>query len=59
VKDWEDDRVVKPKLKIISTLAMIGGAAVAHWKLDPPWPWILSGVFALAIVFVLTRKSKS
>ncbi len=58
VKDWEDHRVVRTKLKIISTLAMIGGAAIGHWKLHSPWFWILDGLFALAIVFVLTRKSK-
>lgn len=58
VKDWEDHRVLRPKLKIISTLAMIGGAGIGHWKLHSPWTWILDGVFLLSIVFVLTRKSK-
>ncbi len=58
VKDWEDHRVLRPKLKIISTIAMIGGAAIGHWKLNTPWPWILDAIFALSIVFVLTRKSK-
>ncbi len=58
VKDWEEHRVVRPKLKLVSTLAMLGGAAIGHWQLEAPWYWIIDGVFALSIVFMLTRKSK-
>ncbi len=58
VKDWEDHRVLRPKLKLFSTLAMIGGAAIGHWKVKAPWFWVLDGIFLLAIIFVLTRKSK-
>jgi uncharacterized protein len=58
VKDWEDDRVVKPKLKIFSTIAMVAGAAFGHWKLDLEWALALDVAFAAAIVFVLTRRSK-
>jgi uncharacterized membrane protein YbaN (DUF454 family) len=58
VRDWEDHHVVRTKLKIFSTVAMIGGAAIAHWKLQPPMPYIVDGVFALSLVFLWTRKSR-
>src|SRR5688572_15469404 len=32
VRDWEDHHVVRPKLKAFSTLAMIGGGAMGHFK---------------------------
>jgi uncharacterized membrane protein YbaN (DUF454 family) len=59
VKDWEAHQVVKPKLKIISTIAMVGGAAISYLKLDSPWSWIIMSLFLLAIIFMLTRKSKA
>lgn len=58
VKDWEDHRVVRPKLKAFSTIAMLIGAALGHWKLDLPWAVALDVAFALSIAFVLTRKSR-
>jgi uncharacterized protein len=58
VKDWEDHRVVRPKLKAFSTLAMIGAAVFAHFKLLIHWAIALDIVFGAAIIFVLTRKSK-
>jgi uncharacterized protein len=59
VKDWEDHRVVRPKLKIFSSLAMVGGAVLGHFTLDKLGFSIgLDVLFAAAIVFVLTRRSK-
>lgn len=58
VRDWEDHRVIRPKMKIIATLSMVMGAVIAHWKLDAPYPLILDVVFAASIIFVLTRKSR-
>ncbi len=58
VRDWEDHRVIRPKLKVFSTLAMAGGAAIAFWKLEQNWAIGISIVFGLSILFVLTRKSK-
>lgn len=58
VSDWEDHRVLRPKLKVISTVAMIGGAVIGHYKLSLTLALILDGVFLLSILFVLTRKSK-
>lgn len=58
VRDWEDHHVIRPKLKVISTLAMVGGAGVAHWKLALPAPFYFDAAFALALLFVWTRKSR-
>ena len=58
VKDWEEHRVVRPKLKVVSTVAMLAGAAIGHWQLEAPWFWWLDGIFALSILFLLTRKSE-
>ncbi len=57
VRDWEDDRVVRTKLKVFSLIAMLGGAGVGHWKLEGVWPWVMDAGFLASIVFVLTRKS--
>ncbi len=57
VRDWEDHRVIRPKLKIFSTLAMVSGAIFGHWKLSSPYPLILDAVFTLSILFLLSRKS--
>ncbi len=58
VKDWEDHGIVRPKLKIFSTVAMVAGAGMGHWQLEQPWPWVLDAIFFVSIVFVLTRKSR-
>jgi uncharacterized protein len=57
VRDWEDHRAVRPRLKILSTIMMVGGAGLGHWQLPLGWAIGLDAVFAAAIVFVLTRKS--
>ncbi len=59
VKDWEEDRVIRPKLKSVSTVMMLAAAGFAHWKLDLTKALILDGIFLIAIIFVLTRKSKA
>lgn len=58
VCDWEDHRVVRPKLKAFSTVAMIAGAAFGHFKLPLGWAIALDVVFLAAIIFVITRSSK-
>ena len=57
VRDWEDHRAVKPKVKAISTVMMLAGAGIGHYKFDLPWALALDGVFLICIIFVLTRKN--
>jgi uncharacterized membrane protein YbaN (DUF454 family) len=62
VRDWELDRVIRPRLKLFSIAMMIGGAALAYWKFREDEPAYAIGVpiaFALASVFVATRRSRS
>jgi uncharacterized membrane protein YbaN (DUF454 family) len=58
VRDWEDHQVVRTKLKLFSTIAMIGGAAMAYWKLEGTATIVISALFAASIAFIWTRKSK-
>ncbi len=59
VTDWEDHRVVRPKLKAFSTAAMVVGAVIGHWILEKvEWAIALDVIFAACIVFVLTRRSR-
>lgn len=58
IRDWEDFRVIRPKMKIIATLSLIAGAIIGHSKLPPEAAFTLDVVFAASIGFVLTRKSK-
>lgn len=57
VRNWEDHRVVRTRLKIISSIMMVGGAAIGHWQLEQEWAWILDAVFLGCIVFLVTRPS--
>ncbi len=62
VRDWELDQVIRPRMKITSILMMTGGAALAYWKFHEDQPKIAYGMpalFALAAIFVATRRSKS
>ena len=58
VSDWEDFKVVRPKMKIIATVSMIIGAIIGHMKLNSPYPYVLDVLFIASIIFVLTRKSR-
>ncbi len=58
VREWEDFKVIRPKMKIISTVSMIVGAVLAHNKFEPPMAYVLDAIFVLSIAFVLTRKSR-
>lgn len=58
VRDWEDHRVIRTRTKIFSTAAMTVGGAIAFFKFESPWTYIVPSLFVAAIVFVLTRKSK-
>ena len=58
VRDWEDFKVIRPKMKIVATVSMIAGAVFGHYKLHPQWAIALDIVFLISLIFVLTRKSK-
>ncbi|MFL5784708.1 MAG: YbaN family protein [Bacteriovoracaceae bacterium] len=58
VKDWEDHRVIRPKMKVIGSLSLIVGAVLSHLKFDLKWALMLDVVFLAAIAFILTRKSR-
>jgi uncharacterized protein len=58
VREWEDFKVVRPKMKIIATVSMIVGAVLVHYKLDFEWAIALDILFFIAIIFILSRKSK-
>ncbi len=57
VIDWENHRVLRPRLKVLSVLGMIGGGVIGHINLDLGWAIALDAIFLLCIAFVLTRKS--
>lgn len=57
VREWEDFRIIRPKIKIIATISMTIAAILGHMKLDQNWAYALDVIFGAAIVFVLTRKS--
>lgn len=57
VRDWEDKRAVKMKVKLVSTFMMMAGAGIGHWKFGMPWALALDGIFLLCILFVLTRRT--
>jgi uncharacterized membrane protein YbaN (DUF454 family) len=58
VREWEDFKVIRPKMKIIATASMLAGAVFGHYKLDHQWAITLDVFLALGIIFVLTRKNK-
>lgn len=57
IRDWEDFRIIRPKIKIIATVSMAVAAYLGHLKLDQAWAIAFDVIFAVAIVFVLTRRS--
>jgi len=61
LRDWEMDRVIRPRMKVVSVLAMLGGAGLTYWRFHERMEWVLPilASFAAAIVFVLTRKSRT
>jgi uncharacterized membrane protein YbaN (DUF454 family) len=58
VREWEDFRVIRPKMKVIAVLSLIAGAFIGHMKMDLEYAWVLDAIFAVAIMFILTRKSR-
>jgi uncharacterized membrane protein YbaN (DUF454 family) len=61
IRDWEDHKVIGPKMKVISSLAIIAGAVLAWYRfyeVNLNVAFILVGVFLASLVFVVTRKSK-
>ena len=58
VRDWEDYRIIRPKMKIIATVSMIVGAVLTYLKFSFPVAMAIDGCFLMAIIFVLTRRSK-
>ena len=62
VRDWELDRVVRPRLKLFSIGMMVAGGALAYWKFHATKPGYAIGVlvvFFVASIFVATRRSRS
>lgn len=57
VRDWEDQRAVATKTKIISCVMMAAGAVIGHTQLALGWALALDAVFLGCIAFVLTRKT--
>jgi len=57
VCNWEDHRVIQPRMKIISTLMMVGGALFSHWQISGSIPWIIDVVFLLSIGFIWIQRS--
>lgn len=57
VRDWEDHKVIRPKTKFFSVLAMLGGAVMAHLRFPLNLCYVLDGIFLICILFVLSRKS--
>jgi uncharacterized protein len=57
VRDWEDHRVVRPRMKIVSTLMMVGGSLIGHWQIPGIIPWYIDGVFLLSIGFIWLQRS--
>lgn len=56
------DHIIRKRAKIASVFLMVGGAAIAYWKLHAKKPvgtGFILAAFALAILFVVTRKSHS
>lgn len=58
VCDWEDHRVIRPKLKITSIVFMLAACVMGHFRFPLEWALALDGIFVLSIVFVLTRASE-
>lgn len=58
VREWEDSRVIRPRMKIIATVSMVVGAGLSHLKFPLHVALGIDVVFLAAIAFVLTRKSK-
>lgn len=57
VREWEDYRIIRPKIKIIATVSMAVAAYLGHLKLEESWAITLDVIFAVSIAFVLTRRS--
>lgn len=58
VRDWEDFKVIRPKMKVIATMSMVIGAILGHYRFDLNWAIALDIIFVASIAFVLTRKSR-
>lgn len=61
IRDWEDDRVVRPKVKAFSGVAMLIGGGLAWYKFHEEHQAIAIGMAAIflgCLAFVLTRKSQ-
>jgi len=58
IRDWEDHRIIRPKLKIIGAISLALGAILVHNMLKSPMDLILEVFLGISIIFILTRKSK-
>lgn len=60
VKDWENHRVLRPKLKASSSVALLVGAGLSVYVLREHALWMritTPAIMIACLVFVLTRKS--
>jgi uncharacterized membrane protein YbaN (DUF454 family) len=58
VREWENHRIIRPKMKIISVVSLVVGAVFAHMKLDPAWAYSIDVAFGLSVIFILTRRTR-
>ena len=61
IRDWEDHRVVRPKLKWISSAALVVGAGCSVYFLREQAQWLritVPVIMLACIAFVLAQKSR-
>jgi uncharacterized membrane protein YbaN (DUF454 family) len=61
IRDWENHRVVRPKLKAMSCVMMLVGGSLSFVKHHRDYPvanGVITAAFLASIVFVVTRRSR-
>lgn len=59
VKDWEDHRVIRPKLKFFSFVGLSILAVFCHWKILLHWALVADGILLAMVIFIFTRDSSA
>ena len=61
VRDWNENRVIRPRAKIVSILAILGSAFMINFvfAIDPYVRLGVSAILSIVGVFIITRKSKA
>ncbi len=60
IRDWEEHRVIRPKLKALAAASILVGGGVVYHQLHKdylPWALALVALFLACMAFVLTRPS--